>query len=387
MSIQNGTYRLPGDRMLDLNAWQQSLKSTDAYIFAEPPYGSMLIGCESMSMTFRVARGVTPPNMLAPSVAVYRKIIPRSNPKDGSPWSPEFADRVYVFWAELKGTALGVDQYYFHVDGLVQDTTYYLEITAASTEYGGLSNAPTVQRTYQSWAFRTPRREVTVDTTSLDIYRDGDPGGSGEMYFNFAAFDGENGLPFGSGRYPEKGDAIISDGTVISNPFGSFFKRNTSNTIYMQIYGQDDDTHFPYPGQGFDLHGTGFSNPADLPDSWNEGSEEDMSVSASAGKRWRLLQFPGIYEQPFSLYSGNWGVSFSVNGRIHVEVIPHPQAPLLLSHATHSSAPLTQLISTPQKVQLSRNERLNLRAERDYQLLLESQNLHAGESSQSKKDS
>jgi hypothetical protein len=382
MGNPSGTYRLPGDRYLDLNAWQMSPQSDEAYIFAEPPYGSMLIGCESMSMTFRVARGIAPPNMLAPSVEVYRKIIPRSRPGDGRALSPDFTDRVYAFWAKLMGTALGVDNYYFHVDGLVQDTGYYLVINAAASEVHDPINNPLIGRAFQSWAFRTSRREVTVDTTSLEVYRDGDSAGSGEMYFEYGVYDGESGTLFGRGRYPNEGYATIADGTVIANPFGPFFKRNISNSMMMQIYGEDDDTS-PFPFGGLYEGGHNIQEyPTDNPDYWNDGREEEIEVHAQAGAKWRFLQLPGIYEQPFSLYSGNWGVSFSVKGRIRVEIIPASQGPLLLD-AGHNWVSIPKPTLSASGTTLSRNERLKLRAQRDYRLHTELQKANVDGSSQS----
>jgi hypothetical protein len=125
-------------------------------------------------------------------------------------------------------------QHDLQLGGLGQDSTYWYRLTAGDAVDQG--------------TFKTGSQTVSVYMAALDVFRDGDPGSSGEMVFILAAFDAVRGHRIGGPvNLPSSGVLIVTDGASESWPLGrrpAFRIPNAPTEITLWAFGADQDLDF-----------------------------------------------------------------------------------------------------------------------------------------------
>lgn len=193
---------------------------------------------------------------------------------------------------------------------LAQDTAHRLRITVPS---GALLGPKDIVR---KAAFRTGIRHVNVRYDHLKVLRDGDPWpwGAGELEFIFAACDASswNGLVTSG---PLRRDIDQNDPPIP-------LRRNTPlldgpRTVWIYVQGQEHDPEPPTAGLGIDVVSwpLGVTGTGPIDKALWEGAWVARSFAISDLKL-------GQRTIPFELQTGDFGVAFSVWGRIEVEAKP-----------------------------------------------------------------
>lgn len=193
---------------------------------------------------------------------------------------------------------------------LDQLTSYHLRIVASGTYFGKPHDA-VVTRT-----FTTGSRKVTLFFDSIDVRKDGDPGGAGEFEFYFRAGDSDGGALLGSEVWGE-GDISDDDPPVDVNR--TIAIEQAPRGVYALVLGVDQDFDvIPYPGEGL---------PDYAPTAEFQGEGSWWASSYDYDAAWVTKVFAindvfGAASRTFEMSTGDFGVAFTVFGRLMVEGRP-----------------------------------------------------------------
>jgi hypothetical protein len=196
---------------------------------------------------------------------------------------------------------------------LAQNTTYFFIITAASTTHGDRPTTVTGR-------FTTATRSALVQFEHIRVWRDGDPGGSGEMVFLMSVYDGhESNRLSDILAYPDRGYADIGDGDYVAVNREAMIE-NAPATLTLYTFGMDDDAWGV--AALLDINSIRYT-PNSAPG--REQGEDEMAVWASAQETYDLPTNSIAGPLPhvdFAMESENGGVSFAVSGKIITTVTP-----------------------------------------------------------------
>jgi hypothetical protein len=190
---------------------------------------------------------------------------------------------------------------------LDQQTSYRLQIIASGTYFGKEHDAVVTQTVV------TGSRKVTLFFDSINVRKDGDPAGAGEFDFYFRAGDSDGGALLG---YENWGEGDISDDDPPVDVSRTIAIEQAPRSVYALVMGVDEDFDvIPYPGEG--LHD--FHPPIEFQ---GEGSWWASSYDYDAA--WVTAVFPihdvfGASSRTFEMSTGDFGVAFTVFGRLKVE--------------------------------------------------------------------
>jgi hypothetical protein len=190
---------------------------------------------------------------------------------------------------------------------LDQRTSYRLRIVASGTYFGKQHDAVVAQ------TFTTGWRKVTLFFDSINVRKDGDPAGAGEFEFYFRAGDADGGAPLG---YEVWGEGDISDDDPPVDVSRTIAIDRAPRGVYALVLGVDQDFDvIPYPGEGL----PDYAPPAQFQ---GEGSWWASSYDYDAA--WVTSVFPiadvfGAASRTFEMSTGDFGVAFTVFGRLMVE--------------------------------------------------------------------
>lgn len=199
-------------------------------------------------------------------------------------------------------------------DPLPQGTKLRMRITATgrpSSLSGG--KAKDVVRTSE---FTTGTRAVDVSFDTLKVRTDGDPGikGAGDFVFRFVAGDAGESFDFFAPKLEQNisaGDAPVVLDRGVALPPGV-------RQVYLRVTGTDRDFAIPAPGTGFSGVGTFGSRKTGT--GWlSEPLSDEAWVADIVDVSNTHIGFNTI---PFTLNTGNFGVAFTVHGRIMAIVRP-----------------------------------------------------------------
>jgi hypothetical protein len=194
------------------------------------------------------------------------------------------------------------------VRGLPQETVCWFRITAADLLPG---EPPAVVIGF----FTTSRRTVDVQLFRLRVERDGDPSSDGDMWFIYGLYKAGGEILDGPHLWPDSGEITISDNSPwIPLPRTARLFRNWApDEVALFFLGHDEDGSLAcFPNAPAPI-GTG------IPDSDPQGEQHGERcnvVSASIYERYRLASSNGRTTMPIDSYSGNWGISFYLQGEV-----------------------------------------------------------------------
>jgi hypothetical protein len=197
---------------------------------------------------------------------------------------------------------------------LAQNTGHRFKIIASGdTTFGGRHEATFTAR------FTTGSRNATFFFDRINVRKDGDPAGAGEYTFDFVAGNVDE-----PGSYTKWGEGDISDtdppvdvNQVIAVPIAG-------RQVWAKVVGKDDDTSiFTAPFSDNPLGIVGLSTTYDGD---NTGSQSDDSYDLA----WITTSFDisnvrGFSEIPIEMATGDYGVAFTVFGRLKVEAVVPPR--------------------------------------------------------------
>jgi hypothetical protein len=190
---------------------------------------------------------------------------------------------------------------------LDQATSYQLRIVASGSYLGKQHDATVTQ------SFVTGSRKVTLFFDSINVRKDGDPGGAGEFEFYFRAGDSDGGALLG---YENWGEGDISDDDPPVDVSRTIVIEQAPRSVYALVMGVDQDFDtIPYPGEGLpDYH----------PPIQFQGEGTWWASSYDYDAAWVTTVFPikdvfGAASRTFELSTGDFGVAFTVFGRLMVE--------------------------------------------------------------------
>ena len=191
---------------------------------------------------------------------------------------------------------------------LDQETQYHLRISAFGTTYLGKAVDVVVTRT-----FTTGSRKVTLFFDQINVRKDGDPAGAGEFDFLFYAGDAGGGARLGYEHWGE-GDISDDDPPVDVNRVVAI--EQAPRGVYAIVLGVDEDYDvIPYPGEGL---------PDYYPFVQFEGEGSWWKSTYDYDSAWVTKVFPiddvfGAGLRTFEMSTGDFGVAFTVFGRLMVE--------------------------------------------------------------------
>ena len=197
-------------------------------------------------------------------------------------------------------------------DPLPQGTSLRLRITVPGRK-------PIIGATkdvVRSVVFKTGTRSVDVLFDTIEVRTDGDPGikGAGEFKFRFVAGDASDNFDFGAPTFERDisaGDPPVIVDSNIALPVGP---RN----VYVRVVGTEWDFAIPLGVQGLNMVGTG--GERDTGSGWRTSDFVDEAWVADVFDV-SDLGF-GVTTIPMVLRTGDFGVAFTVNGRIMTFVHP-----------------------------------------------------------------
>ncbi len=160
--------------------------------------------------------------------------------------------------------------------------------------------------------------EILFDRIHVD--RDGDPNSKGDMSFTFGAGDAETRNELGL-QWPPAVEGDLGDGetahvnrviTIVGAP----------RRLWVGVVGKDDDTpDVPWPGAGLSLLGT---RPSPY-GPWTDHAEDEYSEISSVWAEFDTFENgelkTGQRETDFTMKTGNFGVAFTVYGRLRVHAL------------------------------------------------------------------
>jgi hypothetical protein len=190
---------------------------------------------------------------------------------------------------------------------LDQLTSYRLRIVASGTYFGRQHDAVVTQ------TFTTGSRKVTLSFDSIDVRKDGDPAGAGEFEFYFSAGDADGGALLGHDIW---GEGDISDDDPPVEVDRTIAIEQAPRGVYAIVLGVDQDFDvIPYPGEGL---------PDYAPSVDFQGEGSWWASSYDYDSAWVTKVFPivdvfGAASRTFEMSTGDFGVAFTVAGRLMVE--------------------------------------------------------------------
>jgi hypothetical protein len=191
---------------------------------------------------------------------------------------------------------------------LDQQTQYRLRISVSGTNALGKHVDLVITRT-----FTTGSRKVTLFFDRINVSKDGDPGGAGEFKFYFYAGDASGGALLG---YQLWGEGDISDDDPPVDVSRVIAIDRAPRTVYATVLGVDQDFDvIPYPGEGL---------PEYHPWVGFEGEGSWWKSTYDYDSAWVTTVFPiadvfGAGSRTFEMSTGEFGVAFTVFGRLMVE--------------------------------------------------------------------
>ncbi|HVM82544.1 MAG TPA: hypothetical protein VMW18_01545 [Candidatus Binatia bacterium] len=192
------------------------------------------------------------------------------------------------------------------VTALPQATEIALKITATGHNILGQTREVVARS-----AFKTGTRHATIDFTEINVRKDGDPGikGAGEFTFTFGAGDADDGAAMGEPWPYFRQDISDDDPPVpIRKQINISF---APRSLWVDVAGTDDDSSLFVPGVGlgerptFTGAGSGWTSVPSADQAWVTG----IFGIADLGDGTVI---------PLELATGNFGVAFTVKGRITV---------------------------------------------------------------------
>jgi hypothetical protein len=193
---------------------------------------------------------------------------------------------------------------------LDQQTSYRLRIVASGSYFGKPHDAVVTQ------TFTTGSRKVTLFFDSINVRKDGDPAGAGEFEFYFRAGDSDGGAQLG---YAVWGEGDISDEDPPVDVDRTIAIDLAPRGVYAIVLGVDQDFDvIPYPGEGL---------PDYAPSVEFQGEGSWWASSYDYDSAWVTKVFPivdvfGAASRTFEMSTGDFGVAFTVAGRLMVEGRP-----------------------------------------------------------------
>lgn len=190
---------------------------------------------------------------------------------------------------------------------LDQQTSYRLRIVASGTYFGKPHDAVVTQTCV------TGSRKVTLFFDSINVRKDGDPAGAGEFEFFFRGGDADGGAPLG---YAVWGEGDISDDDPPVDVNRTIAIERAPRAVYAIVLGVDQDFDvIPYPGEGL---------PDYYPKVEFQGDGSWWASSYDYDSAWVTKVFPitdvfGAASRTFEMSTGDFGVAFTVSGRLMVE--------------------------------------------------------------------
>jgi hypothetical protein len=198
---------------------------------------------------------------------------------------------------------------------LEQDTGYRFQIRVmGKTWYFG-----PLQNYFFHGQFSTGTRTATVSFDRIKVTRDGDPSHSGEFQFGFAVRDPDAPLsPLATSFFPSSNTIDISDNDPPVDVNQVLTAALAPTQIWLGVLGQDEDE----PAFTWGLSAGGLIPPLETAETgWTESTGFDESW---IGKIFDIGQVASGTELPFDMATGDFGVAFSVSGRIRVDTVIPP---------------------------------------------------------------
>src|SRR4029079_11876369 len=151
---------------------------------------------------------------------------------------------------------------------------------------------------------------------SINVRKDGDPAGAGEFEFYFRAGDSDGGAQLGDAAW---GEGDISDEDPPVDVDRTIAIDLAPRGVYAIVLGVDQDFDvIPYPGEGL---------PDYAPSVEFQGEGSWWASSYDYDSAWGTQVFPivdvfGAASRTFEMSTGDFGVAFTVAGRLMVEGRP-----------------------------------------------------------------
>jgi hypothetical protein len=183
------------------------------------------------------------------------------------------------------------------IPNLDQNTNYSFRITAPNAE-----QPPAVT----TGRFKTGTRSCQVTINEIILFNDGDPGGDGELSWEFGLY--KDGDRVGHAEF-----ALNTRPDVIKLPFaGPAFQLNFApDRLTIYVHGTEDDTFWGrFTGEA----------PFRLPEGLPTHSEDDDGVDTQVAEEIQLPNEDGPHPIHFNLDSGPWGIHYIIGGRMDVNV-------------------------------------------------------------------
>jgi hypothetical protein len=196
---------------------------------------------------------------------------------------------------------------------LAQNTLHRFKIIASGhTTFGRASEATLTAE------FTTGSRNATFFFDRIKVRKDGDPAGAGEFTFHFVAgnVDEEgSGTKWGEGDISDK-DPPVDVNQVIAVPVAG-------PEVWAKVMGIDDDWSF-FTGL-FSDNPAGIVGMGNTFDGDGTGSSSDPTYDAAwVTKSFDISNVRGKSEMPIEMATGDYGVAFTVFGRLQVEAVVPP---------------------------------------------------------------
>lgn len=209
---------------------------------------------------------------------------------------------------------------------LNQGTEYILAVTAPATQFMGANPHPA----HTSRTFMTLRRRCVITIDNIRVRNDGDPGGTGEMEWAFAVYDGETRARLTEPQFYQNDDAGDGDNLFVHIVFTIDY---APDSLILYAFGIDWDRDIiPLPGQG--LNAIGIRPPDRAPDEAQTG-DPDAGEWAEGLFEFDVPDWPiGKRQFQYTLASKWGGVSYYVDFRFDTEI--WSVAPPVRKHAFSS---------------------------------------------------